>query len=353
MSLLTMGDTHRGTPENIATFNAQRFRTRSHSTISPDDRIRPYFDVAGFRPISTIAESSIDHKFVLALLERWRPETHTFHLPTGECTITLEDVHMLLGLLVDGKAINGCVMQANSLCFQAIGIGLIEGQVGARGQGINLKRLRLYYDQFWLDDASPQETILQKTRCYLLLLIGNVLFPDSTGNTVNFMYLRLLMDFTRVGLYSWGFAVLATVYQSLCKNSKADSCTFYGCALLVQVWGWWRMPILAPVNNESWTFPYALRFCVKKMDFTLNPRSNITMYRTLIDHLGPHQFICRPCLECEYEPKAQDAEIWTTKCCLNRYNIIEMHHSDRVMLQFRMRQRIPDPLVDLGVWHLR
>src|SRR3954468_15467321 len=65
------------------------------------------------------------------------------------------------------------------------------------------------------------------------------------------------------------------------------------------------------------------------------------------------QFIWRPYLECEYEPRAQDAEIWTTKCCLIRYNIIEMHQSDRVMLQFGMRQRIPDPPVDLGVWHLK
>ncbi|XP_058746479.1 protein MAIN-LIKE 2-like [Vicia villosa] len=226
-----MGETHRGTPQNIATYNVQRFRTRSKHTIAPDERIIPYLNIAGFGPISRIAESSIDHKFVLALLERWRPETHTFHLPTGECTITLEDVHMLLGLPVDGKAINGCVMQANSLCQEAIGIDLIEGAVGARGQGVNLKRLKEHYKKFRLDDESTQETILQKTRCYVLLLIGNVLFPDSTGNTVNFMYLRLLMDFSRVGLYSWGSAVLATLYQSLCKNAVAESCTFYGCAL--------------------------------------------------------------------------------------------------------------------------
>jgi hypothetical protein len=35
---------------------------------------------------------------------RWRPETHTFHFPVGEITISLEDVAMLGGLLCAGEA---------------------------------------------------------------------------------------------------------------------------------------------------------------------------------------------------------------------------------------------------------
>jgi hypothetical protein len=44
-----------------------------------------------------------------ALVDRWRPETHTFHLPAREMTITLEDVAMLFGLRIDGRAVTGTI----------------------------------------------------------------------------------------------------------------------------------------------------------------------------------------------------------------------------------------------------
>ncbi|XP_058784941.1 serine/threonine-protein phosphatase 7 long form homolog [Vicia villosa] len=213
--------------------------------------------MASFRPLIKITNTSIDLKFVLALLERWKPENHTFHLPTGECTITLEDVYMLLGLPIVGKAVNGCVQQANALCKQALSVDLIEGEVGARGQGVNLKALKLYYYQFNLYENSSKEIVLQKTR------------------------------------YKWGSAVLEMLYQSLCKNAKRDSCTFYGCAVLILRKG-------KGLQEKS-----AVKY---------------------------HDFIWRPYLDCEHELRAEDAAIWTTKTSIFRYDIVEMHQSDRVKL---------------------
>lgn len=46
---------------------------------------------------------SIDRALVSALVDRWRPKTHTFHMPCGEVTITLRDVAMVLRLPIASR----------------------------------------------------------------------------------------------------------------------------------------------------------------------------------------------------------------------------------------------------------
>ena len=48
-----------------------------------------------------------DVALLSALVERWRPETHTFHLPVGEITVSLQDVSCLWGLPITGRAVTG------------------------------------------------------------------------------------------------------------------------------------------------------------------------------------------------------------------------------------------------------
>jgi hypothetical protein len=54
-----------------------------------------------------------DRSLIAALVDRWRPETHTFHLPCGEMTPTLQDVSYLLGLPCAGAAVGVIDMQAD------------------------------------------------------------------------------------------------------------------------------------------------------------------------------------------------------------------------------------------------
>ena len=42
---------------------------------------------------------------VSTFVERWQPETNTFHMLFGEMTITLDDVSTILGIPVTGKSV--------------------------------------------------------------------------------------------------------------------------------------------------------------------------------------------------------------------------------------------------------
>ncbi|XP_061337160.1 protein MAIN-LIKE 2-like [Gastrolobium bilobum] len=68
---------------------------------------------SGGPPIGAIPEvvadylTQIDAPLTSALVERWRPETHTFHMTQCEMTITLQDVADILGLPTDGDVVTG------------------------------------------------------------------------------------------------------------------------------------------------------------------------------------------------------------------------------------------------------
>jgi hypothetical protein len=47
---------------------------------------------------------SYDTPLIAAFMDRWRLETHTFHIPVGEMTLSLEDGAMLGGLSCAGEA---------------------------------------------------------------------------------------------------------------------------------------------------------------------------------------------------------------------------------------------------------
>ena len=71
-----------------------------------------------------------DHCLISAPVERWQLETHTFHLPHGEMSITLEDVEVIFGLPIDGEVLVGltAVVDGNwrQLCVELLGFGVPE-----------------------------------------------------------------------------------------------------------------------------------------------------------------------------------------------------------------------------------
>ena len=54
-----------------------------------DSRLRPYIIRSEFYGVYRIGHITLDWGLITNLVERWYLETHTFHLPVGEMTITL------------------------------------------------------------------------------------------------------------------------------------------------------------------------------------------------------------------------------------------------------------------------
>ena len=69
------------------------------------------FTAGEFYELSRVGFISLDWHLIIVFVEWWHPETHTFHPPPGECTITLKDVNIQLGLPVDGLPVIGSTRQ--------------------------------------------------------------------------------------------------------------------------------------------------------------------------------------------------------------------------------------------------
>ncbi|XP_039841332.1 protein MAIN-LIKE 2-like [Panicum virgatum] len=103
---------HRGRIHEERTEVLKPLRPRLHKPLTWDDRYAPYFKRAGFLLLAWLVNAGLprmDNAALTALVDRLRPETHTFHLPAGEMTVTLQDVAMLFGLRIDGRAVTGTI----------------------------------------------------------------------------------------------------------------------------------------------------------------------------------------------------------------------------------------------------
>ncbi len=71
-----------------------------------DERYTPYVRETGLLPFIQLVSRLTppnNAAALTALIDHWRSETHSFHLQTGEMTVTLQDMAMITSLPIDGN----------------------------------------------------------------------------------------------------------------------------------------------------------------------------------------------------------------------------------------------------------
>jgi hypothetical protein len=186
-----------------------------HDKMKYDERYTKHIRKTGLLPFITLVSRStpkMNPCAITALVDRWRPETHTFHFHCGEMTVTLQDVSMILALPIKGDPI----------CFSTDSDGWRENMVGLIGKepGVPGKSAGATYA--WIQEnfkeCPPEfdedsEEVQQYARAYCWYVISRVLFSDSTGDRAPYMWLQLFAGWEH-GL-SWGTAALAYLYRQV------------------------------------------------------------------------------------------------------------------------------------------
>ncbi|XP_048557745.1 protein MAIN-LIKE 2-like [Triticum urartu] len=247
-------------------------KIRYHGVSGPampyDERYTPYIKQAGLLPwIQLVSRSTpnLNAPLVSALADRWRPETHSFHLRTGEMTVTLEDVSLITGLAIDGMPL---CMSTDSDGWREQMIALIgmapteaeadveEGEEKKKKErkasGAAFTWIQTHFATCPLD--ATDDVIQTHARVYMWYVVSRTLFPDSTGKNAPWMWLKALTVFD--SKWSWGSATLAYLYRQLddacCRIT--DSAGIGGNMLLLSVWSWERLPVGRPksVRFNPW-----------------------------------------------------------------------------------------------------
>ncbi|KAJ3700206.1 hypothetical protein LUZ61_003911 [Rhynchospora tenuis] len=300
----------------------------------------------------------LDPGLITALIEFWRPETHTFHFPAGEMTVTYEDVSHLWGLQTWGEPL----ISSTNVRDETIEQLLFDDPNARRAQGrnqISLSWLRRMCAQFpGVDDNDGWD---RYARAYAMEMIGCVMVPDTSGSAVPACYLPFLQDVNSPRNINWGAAVLAVLFRTLdtaCMkwdHSKGEQ-NISGPMLLLQMWSWTRLPVCRPrVNFDSDMFGYpsrllAVPFGRKWTDpriWTNSPnRVGVAIQRNEIARLKADWVLWTPYTDFrEYRPVTADEmdDSWLRSVPVVCFCKVSWIYPGRCARQFGKRQLLPPP----------
>ncbi|KAL8484848.1 hypothetical protein ACS0TY_027223 [Phlomoides rotata] len=340
------------------------FREDDHTSVRLHPRVLTVLNDMGFYHVARCGSLFVDTHLITALVERWRTETHTFHFPVGEATVTLQDVTILWGLHIDGRSLT---VDEHAIpremwewyCEELLGF-IPEATDFKSKTRVKMSAISGYFLGVEITYDTDQEIVNQYARGCALLMIGSFMMSDFSRSHVSLLYLLAMADIEIAGLYSWSSAVLVCLYRELCLASDAQPrAIFAGLVSLLQIWAWSRISTIRPINLDSVLFqgpllggdgnflgipPYGSRWLTQHTHIH-SARHSIRVYRDMFDRMDDNEFSWEVYDMALPEIYSLDdcciTEHWMSECPLINNCIVEIHHPSRVLRQFGRRQNIP------------
>ncbi|CAN0924608.1 Serine/threonine-protein phosphatase 7 long form homolog [Linum grandiflorum] len=156
-------------------------------------------------------------------MERWRPETNTFHMYHREVSITLQDVAHLTSLSVSGDALY--VEYENSTNWAALVQEVLgRSPVGHMKDGGRVM-MRWLHDTFYsCADVEDGPELRQFACAYMLSSIGAFLMPDRSSAYVHCQYLLAFRE--RRPFASGDIGGWMVLLQAWCLERFPSTATF-------------------------------------------------------------------------------------------------------------------------------
>ncbi|XBI09534.1 hypothetical protein VPH35_137055 [Triticum aestivum] len=317
-------------------------KIRYHGVSGPampyDERYTPYIKQAGLLPwIQLVSRSTpnLNAPLVSALADRWRPETHSFHLRTGEMTVTLEDVSLITGLAIDGMP----------LCMSTDSDGWREQMIAL----IGMAPTEAEADVEEGEEKKKRERKAAGAAFTWIQTHFATCPPDATDDVIQ----------THARVYMW-----YVLDDACCRIT--DSAGIGGNMLLLSVWSWERLPVGRPksvrfnpwyedehdeLRRPTWAYKWDV---VSEMTNDVN-----LMYQKYVaelDTITPEQVEWQPYGTDDrvgYTPEfsinpmcLRDRDLWLMQCPLICNWAVEFHLPHRVFRQFGLFQPHPLEWVD-------
>ncbi|XP_021847512.2 protein MAINTENANCE OF MERISTEMS-like [Spinacia oleracea] len=229
----------------------------------------------------------IDAPLIYAFVERWQPDTNTFHLPFGEMTIMLHDIVAIVGIPIEGRALSTRPTdQGRSLITRVCELLSVREDML---KPVHWNKGGLKTTSIIDLCSAPNRDATCQVTGWLMSTIGCCLFTDKSKSRLSAKVLLDLDTLDDVGEYSWGSACLAYLYRQLGVASRSESRGIGGCLALLQAWIYEHFPCfrhrsirkdVAPGDPRASRWIYAAES---------KDKSRLASFRARLDRLTPRR----------------------------------------------------------------